>query len=152
MMKYLGFILVLLLMVVCPANGQDTKTIVSGNIVDSLGAAIISVRISAKNKEGKVFTFNSNSDGSYILSLEPGIYELNFVKRPFETFKISEYQIPMVSKIHLDISLICKNCQMIHDYPAECDDCPAVKITLPGIEMVQGRAITSFVLYNEHDR
>ncbi|HMU34438.1 MAG TPA: carboxypeptidase-like regulatory domain-containing protein [Pyrinomonadaceae bacterium] len=94
---------------------NESPTTISGIVTDVFGSQISGVEIMFKARNGKTFTIASNSGGEYQTSLESGIYSLKFVKAPFKTFEIPEYQILWNSKMRLDVSLICEDCILIDD-------------------------------------
>ncbi len=111
-MKLLFYAFLLFVFTICVSAQSTNKGTLEGIIIDEFGAVIPQVRIHAKSKDGKTFETTSNADGTYKLVMEAGIFSLFFSLKPFEPFKIEEYQMPD-TRMRLDVSLICKDCEVI---------------------------------------
>jgi outer membrane receptor protein involved in Fe transport len=80
------------------AAGQD-KGKVSGKIVDSKNEPLPGVTILAENGQGAV----TNVDGTYELSLDPGVHTLTFSYVSFDTKKVTEINVKEKTITPLDI-------------------------------------------------
>ncbi len=66
-------------------------TLLSGVIFDRNGAVIVGAGVNAKAASGKVRVAKTDSNGSYSLSLDPGVYAIDVSNAGFVTLKIEEY-------------------------------------------------------------
>lgn len=80
--------------------GQD-KGRVTGKVVDNKNEPIPGVTILADNGTGVV----SNVDGTYELSLQPGVYTLTFSYVSFDTRKVTEVVVKEKAALPLDVVL-----------------------------------------------
>src|SRR6202012_4231843 len=71
------------------AHGQVLYGTITGNVVDSSGAIVVSANVQAINiATGFTRAVTTNADGIFILeALEPGTYELRITSPTFSEFK-----------------------------------------------------------------
>lgn len=91
-------------------NGQIT-----GNVLDSFGALIPNAKIKFRDETGKIVQTLSNDDGRYQIELPEGLYEITFEKRPFTTFRVTDYWLYEAAKLRLDVSMRCVGCQIVNE-------------------------------------
>src|SRR3984885_3972463 len=79
----------LLLFAAVAAHGQVLYGTITGNVVDSSGAIVVSANVQAINiATGFTRAVTTNADGIFILeALQPGTYELRITSPTFSDFK-----------------------------------------------------------------
>jgi hypothetical protein len=93
---------------------QGEATTLTGTIQADFGAGINDVRVIATDKNDEKFFASTDFNGRYRLILPPGIYAMRFVVNlPFKNFEINDYVIPKMSRMRLDVSLICEDCPYV---------------------------------------
>lgn len=97
---------VLVMGLAVPAGAQLTRGAITGAIQDAAGAFVAKVNIEAANRATGVSSkTESNSWGIYRLApLEPGHYDLEFVKDGFQPLRVENIQLGTGQDIVLDLS------------------------------------------------
>ena len=99
------------------ASSQTKKSgVMIGTVTDSFGSLITGAAVEAKNAAGREFATKTNAEGSYRLELPEGRYRISVRApgTPFNVFMISDYQMPYLGKMNLDVSLTCDNCEVVN--------------------------------------
>lgn len=106
------------------ANSQnETKTTkLTGVVFDLTGAIIINAKVSAFDKDGKVYQSKSDSDGRYELILPPGKYDIQFQLDGFKAKKYQNFQLvdSTYGKIFQDVVLEGENPEPCGYSGADC--------------------------------
>lgn len=104
-------ILVLIFGLIVSINAQNAA--LSGAITDEFGAFIPDVKIEAKGIDSKIISTRTKDNGSYLLYLPKGSYQIEVTKPPFQKFSISNYPVAQHRQMKLDIVLSCEECELI---------------------------------------
>lgn len=107
------FLQILALMLALAAFANAHKAFLSGVVMDELGAVIPNAEIKVKEKGGKTFSARSKKDGTYRLELKNGIYQIEFIREPFQSFVVVDYLVAENQKMQMDVALLCKDCEII---------------------------------------
>lgn len=132
-------VLILMFWVVVFANAQNAY--LNGIVTDELGAVIPNAEIKVEERNGEIFSIRSKYDGTYRLELKNGIYQIEIIKQPFQSFIVVDYLVKENQERQLNVALLCKDCKIIEDYftsePTEIIQIPEIEIS----EKISGKPL-----------
>src|SRR5450631_2787491 len=97
----------ILMCIAAAAYGQLTRGFISGSVQDATGAVIDGVKITITNTDtGIKRDTATNGDGVYrFVAVEPGSYDLEFVKPGFEAKKVAHVYVSTTQEVVVNQAL-----------------------------------------------
>ena len=91
----------------CLAFAQGTDALLTGNVIDSTGAAVADAKITAKGIDtGVIKTVLSNTTGAYtFVSLLPGDYQITVEKAGFKKFVLNRLTLRVGDKVEENLKI-----------------------------------------------
>ena len=102
-----GLLCLLSFLSLTPVPAQETRGSIQGRVMDSTGAVVPNVAVTAVNAGTNVASkTRSNAEGNYtLLFLAPGIYDISAVAQGFKTVRRQGIELQIHQRLQVDLAL-----------------------------------------------